>query len=595
MTNKIINKRNVQNSKDPQSKNNKKVKLQPLPPILSIIEEEPPMITRPLCLINGKAYATVWRKVEEKSDHGKDDNGNIIPLEKPEIKINERILVIREDGQIFGLKKPIDDLGFEIHLVEKPVPSKTWSAKGVNKYIAGYRPTPKDVCDRIIQVIDHFIDFNRSLSDQRTMCELIACWIIATWFLDAFNVTGYLWITGEKGSGKSDLLQLVAELSYLGQFISNSGSFASLRDMSDYGATLAFDDAEGITRINEKDQDKRSLLLAGNHRGAHVTLKVQGPDKSWHTKFVNAFCPKAFSAIKVPDSVLISRSLTVPMVRTADIRRGNIDPADYKEWPCDRQTLIEDLWAMPLYYLSKMPEIDNWVGSNAEISGRNLQPWRNVLAVAKWLDEKGVSNLYQRMHSLALDYQKKRLELELGDMTRLVLQSLCQCAISAIKANSAINKKKNGHFEIKVSEVVVVAKTNVEEDEWDIDKEKITNRWVGRVMGKLRFDQAPRPGGKGSRLWKIELEFLVQLAKSYNVYLPEELAIILAIKSAPHGENGTDGTNGSDGTETINLNERSDNYDPRIKPDKPCPSCKENDYRQRPDGGWVCNICHPSC
>lgn len=566
---------------------------EPVAPVITIIEEEPLKMARPLSLVNGKGYAAAWIKVKISVVEEYDKKGILKKYDSPRITTGKRLLIIREDGEAFGGSIPRDALGFEDSLVEKPDPDKTWSGAGIKRYQKGDRPNPLDVFDRIIQVIDHFIDFNRSLADQGTMCELIACWIIATWFLDAFNVTGYLWLTGEKGSGKSDLLHLVAELSYIGQFISLSGSFASIRDMADYGATLAFDDAEGITYINDKDQEKRSLLLVGNHRGIKVLLKVPGPDRTWQIKYINAFCPRAFSAIRVPDPVLISRSIIIPLVRTSDNIRGNIDPLDYQEWLCERRRLIDDLWAMATCYLSQMPEFDKWVGSNAELSGRNLQPWRNVLAVAKWLEEKGVSGLYQRMHSLAMNYQKERPELELADMTRLVIQALCNCAISANKANSAINKK-NGHFETKVSDVVDVAQSIVEEDEWDIDKEKIINRWVGRVMGKLRFDQVSRPGGKGSRRWKIDLQYLVQLAKSYNVNLPVELANIDGIESEPHRENGTDGTNGSDGTEVLQSDSSMSKLTPNTQPNTPCYACGSMDYWQRPDGGWVCSICHPS-
>ena len=33
--------------------------------------------------------------------------------------------------------------------------------------------------------------------------------------------------------------------------------------------------------------------------------------------------------------------------------------------------------------------------------------------------------------------------------------------------------------------------------------------------------------------------------------------------------------------------------DPRIMPAMPCYCCDNDDYWQRPDGGWVCSTCHP--
>jgi len=128
-----------------------------------------------------------------------------------------------------------------------------WSSRGVQAFVKGYRPNPVDIFNRIVDGIKHFIIFDRSLADQRTMVEFIACWVLSTWFLDAFDVVGFLWITGERGSGKTNLLTVIAAMSYLGYVILSTGSFASLRDLADYGATLAL-----MTPKTIQPKDKRS-------------------------------------------------------------------------------------------------------------------------------------------------------------------------------------------------------------------------------------------------------------------------------------------------------------------------------------------------
>ena len=96
--------------------------------------------------------------------------------------------------------------------------------------------------------------------------------------------------------------------------------------------------------IKHTDPEKRALLLAGNRRGAVVPIKVSKPDgRGWETKWINAFCPRGFTAISLPDPVLGSRSIRLPLVRTADPRKGNKDPADLKRWPCDQRQLQDDL------------------------------------------------------------------------------------------------------------------------------------------------------------------------------------------------------------------------------------------------------------
>ena len=60
------------------------------------------------------------------------------------------------------------------------------STAAVKAYRAGNGP-PADVFNRVVDIVDRFIDFNKSLADQRTMAELVACYILATWFLDALT------------------------------------------------------------------------------------------------------------------------------------------------------------------------------------------------------------------------------------------------------------------------------------------------------------------------------------------------------------------------------------------------------------------------
>ena len=204
------------------------------------------------------------------------------------------------------------------------------------------------------------------------MAEMVACYTLATWFLPAFNVIGYLWPSGERGSGKTVLLYTVAEMAYLGHVILAGGSYASLRDLAEYGATLAFDDAENLSDARKTDPDKRALLLAGNRRGSTVTMKEQGPDKVWRTRHVNAFCPRLFSAIHLPDHVLASRSIVIPLVRTPDRYRANADPLDDEAWPHDRRGLIDDLWALGLAHL---PELRQYEGPSATRHAWPGAPW----------------------------------------------------------------------------------------------------------------------------------------------------------------------------------------------------------------------------
>jgi len=303
-------------------------------PVVKLLDEAPATIRRPLALIDGHSYAAFWPCIRVTRTEECDKTGAVRRLDPPRVETSRKLFLVRDDGELFGdgpgdsSYRPLSELGLEVKLPEAPPADKLWSTPGVKSCWQGYRPDPADVFSRIVSVTDRSIDFSRSLADQRTMCEMIGCYVLGTWFLDAFNVIGFLWPNGDRGTGKTQLIDVVCQMSYLGQVILAGGSYACLRDLADYGACLGFDDAENLADPRRTDPDKRALLLAGNRRGSTVPLKEQVGDKIWRTRYVNTFCPRLFSAIKTPDPVLGSRSIIVPLIRTSDRDKADTDPQD---------------------------------------------------------------------------------------------------------------------------------------------------------------------------------------------------------------------------------------------------------------------------
>ena len=141
------------------------------------------------------------------------------------------LAIVRDDGQLYSdgghqQARPLADLGLNITLRDLPAPHLMWSGAGVNRFLDGQRPDPRVVFNRVSNVVDRFMDFDRSLADQQTMCDLSACFVLSTYFLDAFNVTGYLWPTGDRGSGKTRFEFVICEMAYLGMVILAGGSLS---------------------------------------------------------------------------------------------------------------------------------------------------------------------------------------------------------------------------------------------------------------------------------------------------------------------------------------------------------------------------------
>ena len=475
-------------------------------PTVELLEDAPLTMRRPIALINKRAYVAVWPFVRVVKREDVDSSGNVVKLSEPLQVEEQRCLIVRDDGMTFGDDgfEPFEKLGILVQLPEIPRTIKLWSTRSIKAFRAGERPDPLEVFNKIADIVDRFIDFDRCFADQRTMAEMVSCYVISTWFLDAFNVVGYLWSNGEKGSGKTQLLLLIAELAHLGQVVLSGSTMAGLRDLADYGATLAFDDAETIADPrNTADGEKRTLLLAGNRRGNQMVSKEDAGGGKWRTRYVDTFCPRLFSAIRIPDDTLQSRTIIIPLIRTANRDKANSDVLDFSIWPHDRSALIDHLWTLALCHLPELKAFDAFVSEKAFLSGRDLEPWRGILAIAAWLESKGGKKLFEKMDAVSKAYKGEREEIDSDNLTILVLkavQSLMEEKSDVLTFSDVSPEDTPVHLQTKY--ITEAAKQIAEDEEMGIDPERINSRSIGWILKRLRFEHK-RTANKGSRGWIV--------------------------------------------------------------------------------------------
>ncbi len=456
-----------------------------------MLDDAPVLLDRPLCIRDGSAFATSYVYL---------DDGSAAPV----------MLIVREDGTAFSEANlddvlPLDDVGFTIKLPEVMERRHCWSGKGINAYRSGRRADPAVVFHTLTAFVDRFVRFVRSLGDQAHMCELIACYILSTYLLDAFNIVGYLWAGGEKGSGKSQLLKTVCQVGFAGQELTAGISLAVLRDLSDVGGLIGLDDAEQITDPKSFDADKAALLLAGNRRGVTIPVKEPKPTgKGWDRRPVSIFSPRVFSAIGAPPSALATRCIHVPMCKAI----ANLpDPMDESAWPVPRRQIVDDLWNVALTHLRAVQSCEREIKQHTALIGRDLDPWLGTLTVAYWLDRKhGVTGLFERITHLSQNYQRERQELEAGDYTRLAVR----CLGSMLHAHAGVDPLIFNTSELADQ----MNKVGKELDQVEEGREIKTAR-VGRLLGNLRLPKPPARPGK--RRWQVSREFYDSLALSHGV------------------------------------------------------------------------------
>jgi len=456
------------------------------------------LISRPIALIKGKGYIATWVDMKLGAE-----------------MIRDVLCVINQDGKIYTSEKApecddIEDLNIPVDLPLIVESKKRLSGKGLKKYLDGERPDPVNVFERLRDYFDHFMDFDLSFSPQPQMNELSACYAMSTYLTDAFPVIGYLWPNGETGSGKTHYLVTMSEVAYLGQVVLPSGTFSSLRDLASYGATLCFDDAEKIMDY-KADPDKQALLLAGNRKGTTVPFKELVKDKKWQIRNINVYCPRLFSAIRLPSETLINRSIIIPLVASGDNRKSNSDPMDYESWPknIDRRELVDDLWMMAVANISIIPKHDRLVTDMSQINGRAFQPWRSIHTIAHWLTELGTEGLYDRMIKVTADYRNEGDLIVPDTKVKLITETLRELYTE----NGGVGEITLASKEI-CKKLTSLARDNdlIDED----DKNYLSPRSLGWKLKHMRLKK-PEKRNERAREWILDEGTLKRLERPFNL------------------------------------------------------------------------------
>jgi hypothetical protein len=494
----------------------------PPAPVVELLDEPPLALERPLAILDGRAYAATWLYARTTTTATVDREGKVQIFDPPRVETRRGLFVVRDDGLIHGagaersLEQLRADDGIDWGALDTDFvrDGQCWRSGAVRRYRAGHRPSAGDVFGRLVELYDHFMAFERSVSTQRAMCELSAVLSLVTWLEDAFDVMPYPWPNGDKGSGKTKWGTLWALTSYLGEVVNAGSSFATIRDHAALGGTLVVDDAEVLADPKRCDINLRNLLLSGNRRGTYVTLK-ESDGKVWRTRRVHAFAPRGFTAIRLPDDVLRSRSIVLPLVRSADRARQRRDPTRTDRWPCDRPELLDDLWALGLSLLVEARGVwDELDDDDAIQDGRLYDCWRAPLTVARLLERHGVEGLETRIRTVMTCYVHERGDDGQDDRMLLLVRTLVEMVRNddMVTLGDVDDMSGEGYHQFKASEVPGRLKAVADEDA-DIDW--ATSQRIGRMLASLRIRRAKRTGKE--RGWLLSLADAIDLARSYGL------------------------------------------------------------------------------
>ena len=203
----------------------------------------------------------------------------------------------------------------------------------------------------------------------------VALWALYTWSFRAFPVSPNLMITApERGSGKTQLTDLISWMVPRPFPVSDTTAAAIFRIIEHEAPTLLFDEAQGVLKRRNPDDPTKTILLGSfSKRFANVprTNKDTGEVRMFST-----FAPKVLNGLRLApiDDAFTSRCIVVPMTRATCAYpelRDDRDPAgedirrQCARWRDDHQSALREA----------DPEMRGRIGRIAQV-------WRPLLAIA---------------------------------------------------------------------------------------------------------------------------------------------------------------------------------------------------------------------
>ena len=233
-------------------------------------------------------------------------------------------------------------------------------------------PEPVDgaaLLDALVTLLERYVSLPKGGA------VAVALWALYTWSFRAFPVSPNLMITApERGSGKTQLTDLISWMVPRPFPVSDTTAAAIFRIIEHAAPTLLFDEAQGVLKRRNPDDPTKTILLGSfSKRFANVprTNKDTGEVRMFST-----FAPKVLNGLRLApiDDAFTSRCIVVPMTRAT---------CAYPELRDDRDPAGEDIrrqcarWRDD--HLSKLRKADPDMQGRI---GRIAQVWRPLLAIA---------------------------------------------------------------------------------------------------------------------------------------------------------------------------------------------------------------------
>lgn len=347
------------------------------------------------------------------------ETSNIVDKIFPAIDYRENL------GMIYGIKD-FDEIGNEITYVgmanrkiyeinkirnfgiipthEENIDSN-FCLKAFAEYVNGKTVKANVLYSSIKQLFKKYV----VVSDE--FFDVIVSYIMMTYIYILFQVIPYLWINGEKGTGKSTIMKIMSKLCFNPMFCSNVNPANIFRQIDNDGSTIILDEFEKMY-----GEDKQEIIKILNQGFNIDGLVPRCVGQSNQIRKFRSFSPKIMGGISNIDDVLFERVIkyTTKKVKNITVPKFRED----KDTKMELNKLVDDLYIFGLIYAPKIKEI--YDKAEVGFKGYTLREddlWNPLLCIAKIIDTENentnvTDNLLKYAKRLSNEKFKRNIENE---------------------------------------------------------------------------------------------------------------------------------------------------------------------------------------
>lgn len=360
----------------------------------------------------GAITTTVWKPVIIASDRRR-----IIPTRPPEGADPDSVWWLDETQRLALIG------GFS------DAPDRRWSYDSLAGFLNGATETVKahEVYDNLMASLKRYV---YHADDYSYVVDVL--WTMGTYFYRLWNAYPYLALHGERGTGKSTLLNWLSAVCFNAEFVVNTSEASLYRSIQAKAPTLLIDEQEGLNSskaARETKADLMGILKSGYKAGARVAR--QNMERKDITEYFEVYSPKALAAIELFEDVLENRAiLTFMTTKPAGVQTED-DGAIIRRDETEFAPLRDSLYLLLMQEAQNIRKITERVKFEAHNRFRELfLPLYVMAALVDWSRGAGrqTIDLLVTASEAKADVRKERDLLTPEATLRAALVMLCRAA-----------------------------------------------------------------------------------------------------------------------------------------------------------------------